>query len=84
MKTVNQIVREYQNRQENVIAKFCKSVTIYIGSGERENFKSVKNLSENKNNQTVEFDRMVDGDCIHMKMSGEIERYEEIIYDPDD
>lgn len=76
---VNQFIEMLPENEgiKTFVAKDCVSVTVYTNSGKREGFQDVKNLSENKKSRQVEFDRIVEGDTTHIRMSGVIEKYEE-------
>ena len=84
MKTIAQVLEEYRNRvqheNENHVADEVVFVSIYTHSGKREVYNNIKNLSEDKQERIVEFDRVVGVSDTHMVMSGEIEQYEKVVY----
>lgn len=65
--------------QPEYIAKNVRIVSIYTHSGKRVEYKNLTNLREDKKSYKVEFDYVVNSKNTHVKMNGEIERYEEVI-----
>jgi len=73
------VIKEGKEPSEpQAIAKFCSTLSVYTNSGSREEFKNVRNLTEDKSARIVEFDIDVDRKKRHQRMSGVIERYLEV------
>ena len=81
MPTVAQVIANYKNTEQPTIIKNVRVVSIYTNSGRRVEYTNITNLQEDKTTCKVEFDRMVDSKKTHIKMSGTIEMYEEVMDD---
>lgn len=68
-----------QTYQPKYIAENVRIVSIYTHSGKRVEYINLTNLREDKKAYKVEFDYIVNSKTTHVKMNGEIERYEEVI-----